>query len=173
MTAPGALHSEMSAAGAATMAPHITRVELIWHEKEIEFWLRFGLPSAEHILDAHRRIVGLAPGAIFAFVRWRANEYGTIASHLTIARAVRAGDPCQSHPFINPGAEILLKLDGWPRVTRALEAIDAIEAMNIAPEDVAPDHWRHLHHRLAAREAPRGYSRLRHAAWLKRRELEQ
>lgn len=163
---------EDSAAPTATR-PHITRIELIWHEKEVEFWLRFGRPCAEQIIDAHRRIVGFAPGAIFAFMRWRANDYGTIASHLTVARAVRADDPCQTHPFIDPGAEILLKLDGWPRVTRALEAIDAIETMDISPEDVAPDHWRHLHHRLAAREAPRGYSRLRHAAWLKRRELER
>lgn len=163
---------ENSAAATGTQ-PHITRVELIWQEKEIEFWLRFGHPRAEQIVDAHRRVVGFAPGAIFAFVRWHANEYGTIASHLTIACAVRTCDPCQSHPFIDPGAEILLKLDGWPRVTRALEAIDVIEAMDISPEDVAPDHWRHLHHRLAAREAPRGYSRLRHAAWLKRRELER
>lgn len=157
----------------ADPAPHITRVELIWREKQIEFWLRFGHPRAEHIVDAQRRVVGFAPGTIFAFVRWRANDYGTIASHLTIARALYPGDPGQTHPFISPAAEILLKADSWPRVTRALEAIDMIEAMEIAPEDVAPDHWRHLHHRLAAGEAPRGYSRLRHAAWLKRREIGQ
>jgi hypothetical protein len=37
---------------------------------------------------------------------------------------------------------------------------------------VAPEHWRHVHNRLAAGETPRPYTRERHRAWLLRRELD-
>ncbi len=148
-----------------------TLVDLTWREGEIEYWIRFGRPCFQRIHDRERRTLGFAPGTIFAFVRWTANGYGTTASRIDILRAVDAGQPCQTVPFIQPGAEILLKLHGWPRVARVLEAIDRIEAIGIPPGDVAPDYWRHLHHRLSANEAPRRYTRLRHAAWLKRREV--
>jgi plasmid replication initiation protein len=45
----------------------------------------------------------------------------------------------------------------------------AFESRDIDPFDVAPDHWRHVHNRLAARHEPRTYTRARHYAWLKRR----
>ena len=59
--------------------------------------------------------------------------------------------------------EIALKL--------GFRLIDAIEASGIDPCEVAPDHWRHIHNRLAAREASRGYSLARHRAWLQRKAL--
>lgn len=65
----------------------------------------------------------------------------------------------------------LLRLTGWPRVKAALEAIDAIEAIGIAPEAVAPDHWRHLHNRLLVGEQAQTYTASRHAAWLLRRAV--
>ncbi|WP_231487005.1 DUF2840 domain-containing protein [Paracoccus pantotrophus] len=43
-------------------------------------------------------------------------------------------------------------------------AIDAVE--------VSPDHWRHVHNRLAAGERPRSYSPTQHRAWLKRRSVQ-
>ncbi|MDP3748832.1 MAG: DUF2840 domain-containing protein, partial [Phenylobacterium sp.] len=42
----------------------------------------------------------------------------------------------------------------------------------VDPCEVAPDHWRHVHDRLAAREAPRPYTPERHRAWLLRRRLQ-
>lgn len=158
-------------AAPADAPPSLTLVELTWREKQIEFWIRFGRPCFQQIIDPHRRIVGFAPDTIFAFVRWTANDHGTIASRLDILRAVDAGEPHQTLPYVSPGGDILLKVEGWPRVARVLEAIDRIEASRIAPDDVPPDHWRHIHHRLAANEEPRNYTPLRHAAWLKRREV--
>ena len=54
-------------------------------------------------MDRRRRIVRFRPGAIFAFVRWAANDYGTISSRIDIVRAVGAGEPFTTLPFVRPG----------------------------------------------------------------------
>jgi len=149
----------------------LTHVELTWIEKKIEHWLRFGRRTEENILDRRRSIASFAPNNMFAFVRWASNDYGTIISRMDIVRPVETGERFQTLPFVRPGGEILLRVDGWPKVERALRAIDAIEALRIDPADVAPEYWRHLHNRLAASHEPRAYTREQHAAWLKRRSV--
>lgn len=153
-------------------ADDLTRVELTWIEKRIEHWIRFGRIAEEHRLDRKRRIVGFAPRAIFAFVRWAANDYGTIISRVDIVRAVAPGAPYQTLPFVRPGGDILLKITGWPKVERVLQAVDAIEALDIDPADVAPDYWRHLHNRLTTGQEPRYYTRTQHHAWRLRQRAE-
>ncbi|SMH27884.1 DUF2840 domain-containing protein [Mesorhizobium australicum] len=150
----------------------LTHVELTWIEKKIEYWIRFGREAREHILDRHRRIVSFRPNTVFAFVRWAANDFGTVISRIDIVRAVAPGDAYQTLPFARPGGEILLKIESWPKVEDVLRHIDAIEATHIDPCDVAPDHWRHVAHRMSTGEAPRPYSMERHRAWLRRREIE-
>ena len=149
----------------------LTHVELTWIEKKIEHWLRFGRRAEEKILDRRRSIASFTPNNIFAFVRWASNDYGTIISRMDIVRTVETGERFQTLPFVRPGGEILLRVDSWPKVERALRAIDAIEALRIDPADVAPEYWRHLHNRLAAGHEPRAYTREQHAAWLKRRSV--
>ena len=73
------------------------------------------------------------------------------------------GESYQTLPFVRPGGEILLHIDGWPKVERVLQAIDAVEAIGVDPADVAPDHWRHVHSRLTPGDEPRPYTRDRHA----------
>jgi hypothetical protein len=90
---------------------------------------------------------------------------------MDIVRAVEPGVCYQTLPFVRPGGEILLRVDGWPKVERVLQAIDAVEALDIDPADAAPEYWRHLHNRLAAGHEPRAYTRAQHAAWLKRRSV--
>ena len=74
-------------------------------------------------------------------------------------------------PGIAPGGEILLRLDGWPRVKRALDAIADIEARGIDPAAVAPDWWRHLHNRISCNVSHRAYTRAQHTAWQRRRRV--
>jgi hypothetical protein len=150
----------------------LTQVELIWIEKKIEYWIRFGCIAHEQILDRRRRVVSFRPRGLFAFVRWAANDYGTIMSRIDIVRAVGPGDAYQTLPFVRPGGDILLKIEGWPKVESVLRHIDAIEAAGIDASDVAVDHWRHVAHRLSAGQEPRAYTADRHQAWLKRRSLE-
>jgi hypothetical protein len=152
-------------------APSATLVELTWHQKKIENWIRFGRKSYERILDRRRSIVGFAPNSIFAFVRWASNDFGTINSRIDIVRAVGRGEPFQTLPFVRPGGDILLRLESWPKVAQALQAIDAVDALGLDPADVAPEHWRHVHNRLIAGHEPRTYTPEQHAAWLQRRRI--
>lgn len=89
-----------------------------------------------------------------------------------MVRAVAANESYTTLPFVRPGGDILLKIEGWPMVSQVLAAIDAVEAAGVDPCDTAPDHWRHVHNRIAAGHQPRLYTPERHSAWLKRREIE-
>ena len=151
----------------------LTHVELIWIEKQIEHWICFGHEAAEQILDRRRRILSFAPNSVFAYARWTGNDYGTVASRIDILRAVRPGEPYSTVAYVRPGGEILLRISGWPKVERVLQAIDAVEVAGVDPAEACPDHWRHVHNRVAAGEVPRPYTLERHAAWLKRRAFEQ
>ncbi len=148
--------------------PQTTLVRLTWQQGQIEHWIRFGRPVYEYRKDAYHRTVGFASGSIFAFVRWASNGYGTVVSRIDILRAPRYGEAVQSVPFVVPGGQILLKCTGWPKVERVLQKIDTIEGLLIAPEDVAPDYWQHVHNRLMVGQVPRDYSRAQHLAWRKR-----
>jgi hypothetical protein len=154
---------------ATTPPDRLTHVNLIWIEQRIEHWIRFGDEAEERIIDRRRRVLSFSPDSVFAFVRWVANEHGTVLSRVTILRAVTPGQLYQTVPSVRPGGEILLAIGGWPKVERVLQAIDAIEAIGINPTEVSPDHWRHLHNRLTAGQKPRPYSRLQHRAFLLRR----
>lgn len=148
-----------------------TEVELLWLEGQIERWVRFGRPAAERLIDRRRRVLSFAPRAVFALVRWQANDFGTAASRIDILRAVGPGEAFTTVPFVAPGAELLLHIGGWPKVQRVLEAIDAVEKAGVDPADAAPDHWRHVASRIVVGEAPRLYEPRRHRAWLFRRRI--
>jgi len=152
-------------------APPLTQVELTWLEGRTERWIRFGRSSGETIVNRWQRILTFPPDSVFAFVRWAANDFGTILSRIDIVRAVARGDAYQTLPCVSPGGEILLRISGWPKVERVLQAIDAVEALGIEPADAAPDYWCHVHNRLLAGEPPRPYDQRQHRAWLLRREL--
>ena len=55
------------------------------------------------------RTAGLAPGSVFAFVRWQANEYSTVLSRIDILRAASPGETCSTAPHVNPGGVSLLR----------------------------------------------------------------
>lgn len=150
----------------------LTEVELTWIEKRFEHWIRFGRIAQDRIVTRRTRVVSFLPGAVFGFVRWMANDYGTIVSRIDVMRAVEPGDPYTTLPFVRPGGDILLHIESWPRVEQVLRAIDAVEAAGVDPCDAAPDHWRHVHNRVTAGQPSRPYTMERHRAWLKRREIE-
>jgi hypothetical protein len=149
----------------------LTHVDVLWFKKRIENWIRFGRIAKEKVIDRNRRSVSFAPGSIFAFVRWASNDYGTIGSRIDILRAVKPGERYSTVPYVRPGGEILLRLSGWPKVEKVLQAIDAVEALGIDPADAAPEHWHHIHNRLSVGEQPRPYTRSRHQAWLHRQKV--
>jgi len=150
----------------------LTEVELTWIEKRYEQWIRFGRIATDRIINRRTRIVGFRPGTTFAFVRWLSNDFGTVHSSIDIVTAVAPGEPYTTLPFVRPGGEILLHIEGWPKVAQVLQAIDAVEATGVDPCDAPPDHWRHVGNRLSAGMPVRAYTAERHAAWLRRKALE-
>ena len=62
-------------------------------------------------------------------------------------------------------------MDGWPKVERVLQTIDAVETLGIDPADVAPDYWRHVHNRLSVNETPRATPTRVTKPGCKRREI--
>ena len=151
MTGNAALRARGGPAPIAQTSDRLTHVELTWIEKRIENWIRFGQEVRDEVLDRRRRVFSYRPGSVFAFVRWAANDFGTTSSRI----------------------DIVLKIEGWPKVEQVLRHIDAVEAIGILPHDVAPDHWRHVANRMSTGQEPRAYTRERHQAWLKRREIER
>ena len=129
--APSAAHRQESHAG--RLSDSLTQVELTWYEKRIENWIRFGDYVEEKILDRRRRTLGFRSGSVFAFVRWAPTTSEPSVSRIDIVRAVAAREPFQTLPFVRPGGEILLRIDGWPKVERVLQAIDAVEAIGVEP----------------------------------------
>jgi hypothetical protein len=149
----------------------LTHIEVTWQAKRIEQWICFGR-SVDHVrLDEYRRRVSFLPDTVIAFVRWTANNYGTILSRIDILRAVHGGQCYSTLRGVRPGGEILLSINGWPKVERVLQAIDRIRALRLDPAAIAPEHWRHVHNRLTVGEAPRTYTLAQHRAWIKRRRI--
>lgn len=149
-TAPGPVSGRDIAVTGGRDA-HLTHVMLSWPQGQRTHWLRFGKPVSSYTGDGGRRVESYAPGQVFALVRCAGPDHGTALSHLAIVRAVPRGMPVTRLPFVDPGGEILLAVQGWRRVARVLAVIDAIEALGLAPQEVVPDHWRQIHDRLAAR----------------------
>ena len=131
--------------------PHPCRTDLD-REEASSIWIRFGTRRRGNDPRPQAASARLCrPGSIFAFVRWASNEHGTGGfTHRHRARR-RTRRPYTTVPFVEPGGDILLRVSGWPKVERVLQAIDAVEAIGVDPADAAPDHWRHVHNRLAGR----------------------
>ena len=169
MTSVAPLRERRGTMPSALSHDDMTDVELTWIEKKIEYWIRFGHEAHEQVLDRRRRVVSFRPNTVFAFVRWAGNDFGTIISRIDILRAVEPGEPHQTLPFVRPGGEILLKIEGWPKVEDVLRHVDAIEAIGIDADTVSPDHWRHVHNQMAVGQQPRAYTPEQHRAFLLRR----
>jgi hypothetical protein len=149
----------------------LTRVHLRHWPKVADDWLRFGLPASEQLVDRRRTIAGFATGAVFAYVRWRGGDYGTISWRLAVLRAATPDAPVTALAGVWPGAEVLLSVSGEGPVRRAFAVIDGVEAVGVDPAEASPDYWRVAHNRLAAYAAPRPYGLAEHAAWIARREV--
>jgi hypothetical protein len=70
----------------------VTSVRLVFYRDRVEHSLRWGRDAGERILDRRRRLIFLAPCVVFAYIRWQANGFGTVLSHIDILRAYGAGE---------------------------------------------------------------------------------
>lgn len=126
----------------------------------------------DQVTGPGRRSIFFRAGATCAVVRGTSSDFGTVHSSIAIVSAVAAGRPCACLPHVQPGGELLLRVDGRAKVQRVLAAIDAVEAAGLDACDVSPDHWRHVSDCVGAGTLFRPYGTERHAAWLRRRAIE-
>lgn len=157
--------------GSAPAQPY-TQVDVTRIEGRIEQWVRFGRVAATESTGRGTSVFSFRPGATFALVRRISNDFGTTHASIAIVTAAQGGRPFVTLPFIRPGGDLLLRLNGWPQVQQARAAIDAVEAAGLDACDVSPDHWRHVGEHIAAGMVFRPYGADRHAAWLRRRAIE-
>lgn len=140
------------------MTRSLTRATVLFVDGKVNDRVRFGRPTAERIIDRRCRVELYAPSALFGYVQWRANAFGTELWRFWVLRAGEPGARLSTVPGIAPGADILVSVGGVARVTRALELIDAIEAGGNDPADVPESYWRTAQNRLASGLACRVYS---------------
>ncbi|PZQ13952.1 DUF2840 domain-containing protein [Pseudoxanthomonas winnipegensis] len=157
-------------AGQGGEAP-LTRVSLAYYDQRLKVYLRFGEPLHIARIDRWRRVAVFASRAVLARVRWQANAYGTVRWQLMVLHTCRPDEIAQRIAGVVPGARLLLHVEGDAAVRTVLAQIDAIEALGMAPVDVAPAYWRTLGNRLAAHLPLPAYTAERHAAWLAGRAL--
>ncbi|PLC50846.1 transposase [Pollutimonas subterranea] len=150
----------------------LIRVSLAFVERRFNLYLRFGEPVRTLQLDRWRRCAMFLPASMFCRIRWESNHYGTIRWQLMVMQACTPLDAVQRIPGVQPGARLLLHVEGEQKVRAVLERIDAIEALGIAAIDVSPAYWRTLGNRVAARLSLPDYSAGRHIAWMAGRGLQ-
>ncbi len=150
----------------------LTRVSLAYIDQRFNLYLRFGEPVRTLQLDRWRRCAVFLPASVFCRVRWQANDYGTTRWQLMVMQACTPLDAVQRIPGVQPGARLLLHVEGEKKIRAMLARIDAIEALGIATIDVSPAYWRTLGNRLAARLPLPEYTAERHAALLAGRKLQ-
>ena len=153
------------------MTAPLTEVEIHFLHDLLNHRVRFGHPVRETYLDRRRARAWFSPSAIFGYVRWRNGPFGSALWRLYVLRAGAPGATLCRVPGVQPGAEILLRLDGGPKVKPALLLIDDLEDRGFDPAEISPDYWRHVHARLVVSAKVRRYSAEQHAAWCRRREM--
>ncbi|KPU96161.1 transposase [Variovorax paradoxus] len=164
-------HAQDSAHAALPPASQPMRVSLAFVAQHVNVYLRFGRPAREIVLDRWRRVAVFMPGAICCRIKWLGDDFGTALWQLMVLQAPTPLSGVQRVSGVSPGARILLRADGEPRVKTVLAAIDAIEAAGLDPCAVAPVYWRMVGNRLAARLPLPAYTPERHAAHLAREAL--
>lgn len=133
-----------------------TLVEIVFYPQRINHRLRFGAPIETAVIDRRRSLAFFAPGACFAYVRWRANEYGTQQWAIYIVRAGAPGERLQRVAGLRPGGDLLGVFVGAAAAKRFLQHADALEARGVDLADLSPAFWRQAQMRLPLRSAPHG-----------------
>ncbi len=124
-----------------------TAVIIAYRKNRLNNRLIFGTPEHEIRRGWHRKLAVFAAGNVFAYERWRGDNYGTQDWSLVVCETVSGGTLTQI-PGVMPGANLLLYARGKTRVKRALQCFDALKQTYPELESVPILAWRDLHHSL-------------------------
>ena len=153
------------------MAELWTRVEIHYLPEFLNYWGRFGEPRHWQDRDRRRAFAYFAPGQVFGYVRWEANEYGTQLWRMFVVRAGNDVFPLDRIPGVTPGGEILLDLRGTDRVKKVLAVIDGLEERDLEPSEISPEYWIYVQNRVLTRLPIRPYDLDQHRAHLLRKTV--
>jgi hypothetical protein len=120
-----------------------TAVILSYRKKRRNYRLLFGRPEAEIRRGWHRKLAIFPPEKLLGYERWEANSYGTQHWMISVCRTVSGGSITQI-PGIQPGAKLLLRVQGTTKSKRFLECLDGLKGQNIDPETVPDRDWMEL-----------------------------
>lgn len=122
----------------------LTAVIVSYRKNRRNHRIVFGTPVTEIRRGWRRKIAVFAPGAVFAYERWRGDAYGTQDWRLFICEAKKSGAVARI-PGVLPGADILLAAKGKTRVKRVFAGMDAMRGAFGPIETIPPWRWRRLH----------------------------
>lgn len=126
-----------------------TAVIVSYQKNRRNYRLLFGTPEQEIRRGWHRKLAVFEPGKVFAYEQWDANSFGTQRWKIMVCRAVSSGSITRISG-IEPGAKLLLMMQGKTKSKRFLECLDGLKARAIDPERVSDRHWMELCLRLDA-----------------------
>lgn len=105
----------------------LTQVQIHFVKNIINHRLLFGEPDEIIKMDRFRRLAVFSPNQIFGYIRWRANQYGTVDWRLYVLKSGASGLMTQVSG-VAPAVEILVSVSGRERMKRALPVMDRIIA---------------------------------------------
>ncbi len=126
---------------------NLTAVIIAYRKKRLNHRLIFGEPTFMVRRGWRRQLAVFQPNQIFAYERWRADEYGTQDWRIFVCRA-RDNGSVTKVPGVLPGAETLLEATGKTKAKRALAAIDGVSKICSVLTSVPPHTWRDVHNSL-------------------------
>ena len=104
----------------------LTHVQIHFVKDIINHRLLFGEPYELITLDRFRRLAVFTPNEIFGYIRWRANQYGTVEWRLFVVKSGVAGHMTQIQG-ISPAVKILISVSGRNGMKRALSTLDVLK----------------------------------------------
>lgn len=132
-----------------------TLVQLHFVKGLINHRLRFGTAKTVTKLDKYRSIAVFQQGAVFGYIRWRANEFGTQDWRVYVLKAQTDGYISEVIG-VSPAVKILLAAQGKPAAQRCLRALDALEIEAGGNLSNVPDsYWPLFNNAVLLRKTPR------------------
>lgn len=153
------------------MTDFLTRVHLHYGRDSFNYYIRFGAPKYRDEFTGREAYEYYPTGAIFGYIRWETNEYGTESWRFFVLRGGDLSTTLYNIPGITPGADMLLDVSGRTRVHRLFTVIDHIEQVKIDLADVADWYWIHTSARINAALDPLPYTPDQHRSWLLERKV--
>lgn len=132
-----------------------TLVQVHFVKGLINHRLRFGTPQSLSKLDKYRSIAVFNSGAIFGYIRWRANAFGTQDWCVYVLKAQTEGYISEVIG-VSPAVKILLFAQGKPAAKRCLSALDALEIeAGGSLSNVPESYWSSFNNAVLLRKTPR------------------